>query len=190
MTALDAQFLQSKHSEGDDYETYLAKDQSRIESWRDIEKRLELSSTQQDVLNGFTRSMKVLCLSGTWCGDCVVQCPMIECLASACDQIDLRWLDRDEHDDLADQVKINAGLRVPTVVFCSEDFELIGSYGDRTLTRYRAIAAKQLGAACPLPGAHVPEDELNATMQDWLNEFERVQLLLRLSPRLRQKYGD
>jgi thiol-disulfide isomerase/thioredoxin len=190
MTTLDSAFLETKHSEGDDYETYLAKDPSRIESWRDIEKRLELSSTQEAVLNGFTRSMKVLCLSGTWCGDCVVQCPMIECLASACDQIDLRWLDRDEHDDLADQVKINAGLRVPTVVFCSEDFELIGSYGDRTLTRYRAIAAKQLGAACPLPGAHVPEDELNATMQDWLNEFERVQLLLRLSPRLRQKYGD
>jgi len=26
--------------------------------------------------------------------------------------------------------------------------------------------------------------------QDWLNEFERVQWLLRLSPRLRQKHGD
>ena len=26
--------------------------------------------------------------------------------------------------------------------------------------------------------------------QDWLNEFERVQWLLRLSPRLRQRHGD
>jgi len=190
MTTLNAQYLRTKHSEGDDYETYLSKDPSRSESWRDIEGRLEVSSAQQSVLDGFTRSMKVLCLSGTWCGDCVVQGPMIECLARACEAIDLRWLDRDEHDDLAEQVKINAGLRVPTVVFCSEDFELVGSYGDRTLTRYRAIAAKQLGASCPLPGAHVPEDELNATMQDWLDEFERVQLLLRLSPRLRQKHGD
>jgi len=33
-------------------------------------------------------------------------------------------------------------------------------------------------------------DELNATLQDWLNEFERVQLLLRLSTRLRQIHGD
>jgi hypothetical protein len=26
--------------------------------------------------------------------------------------------------------------------------------------------------------------------QDWLNEFERVQWILRLSPRLRQAHGD
>jgi len=33
---------------------------------------------------------------------------------------------------------------------------------------------------------------LNAkqTLQDWLDEVERIQLMLRLSTRLRQKYGD
>jgi hypothetical protein len=31
---------------------------------------------------------------------------------------------------------------------------------------------------------------LAAVTQDWLDEFERVQLLLRLSSRLRQKHGD
>jgi hypothetical protein len=36
----------------------------------------------------------------------------------------------------------------------------------------------------------VSDDELAATLQDWLNEFERVQLLLRLSGRLRQKHDD
>ena len=29
-----------------------------------------------------------------------------------------------------------------------------------------------------------------AVLQEWLNEFERVQWMLRLSPRLRQKHGD
>ena len=85
------------------------------------------------------------------------------------------------------RIDYNAGNRVPTLLFCAEDFELVSYLGDRTLTRYRSIAAQQLGAACPLPGAHVPEDELATTLNDWLNEFERVQLLLRLSPRLRQK---
>ena len=47
-----------------------------------------------------------------------------------------------------------------------------------------------MGAACQLPGAEVAGDELAATLQDWLDEFERVQLLLRGSPRLRQKHGD
>ena len=62
--------------------------------------------------------------------------------------------------------------------------------GDRTLTRYRSMAARNLGASCEIPGATVPEDEYGETLQDWLNEFERVHLLLRLSARLRQKHGD
>jgi hypothetical protein len=72
----------------------------------------------------------------------------------------------------------------------SEDFEFVSLLGDRTLSRYRAMAARSLGAACPLPGAPLPDDELAATLSEWVGEFERVQLLLRLSPRLRQKHGD
>jgi len=41
-----------------------------------------------------------------------------------------------------------------------------------------------------VPGAPVPDDELAACLQEWLNEFERVQLLLRLSTRLREMHGD
>jgi hypothetical protein len=40
-------------------------------------------------------------------------------------------------------------------------------------------------------GAVPPEESLlDATVQDWLDEFERVQLILRTSPRLRKKHGD
>jgi hypothetical protein len=120
----------------------------------------------------------------------VQQGPLIQRIADATDRIDLRWLDRDEHIDLAERLQINQGTRVPVVLFLAEDHELVSIYGDRTLTRYRAMAAKQLAAACPLPGAPVPDDELRGTLQDWLDEFERVQLLLRLSGRLRQKHGD
>lgn len=190
MPALNATFLADKHAAGDDYATYVGHDPSRAPQWEAIYDRLALTSEQHDLIAGFTRKMHVICLSGTWCGDCVAQGPMFERIAEANDLIDLKWLDRDEHADLAELVVINAGNRVPTLIFCAEDFELVSYLGDRTLTRYRAIAAKQLGAACQLPGAHVPEDELAATMQDWLNEFERVQLLLRLSPRLRQKHND
>ena len=54
----------------------------------------------------------------------------------------------------------------------------------------RALAAKQLGAACPLALVPPDRDELAATLQDWLDEFERIQLMLLLSARLRQKHGD
>ena len=59
-----------------------------------------------------------------------------------------------------------------------------------SIARYRAIAQRQLGAAC-ITGIVPPEqEEMSLTLQDWLDEIERVQLMLRLSPRLRQKHAD
>lgn len=174
-----------------EYAAYLATDPAKAENWRKIDREVDLTQQQRQLIEGFTRQMRVLAISGIWCGDCVVQGPLIQKIADANPQaIDLKWIDRDEHLDLAQQVAINAGLRVPMVIFMAEDYELVSVMGDRTLTRYRALAAKQLGASCPLPGAPVPQDELRATLQDWLDEFERVHLLLRLSARLRKRHGD
>jgi hypothetical protein len=132
-----------------------------------------------------------LIVSGVWCGDCVQQCPLLQRCAEAnpaC--IELRLLDRDQHRDLSDQVHLNGGSRVPVALFLSEDDELCGMLGDRTLHRYRALAAQQLGPSCPTGLMAPPPDELAATLRDWIDELERVQLMLRLSPRLRQKHND
>jgi thiol-disulfide isomerase/thioredoxin len=151
----------------------------------------KVTEPQASLLGGFGREMNALVISGIWCGDCVQQCPLMQRIAEANPgKIHLRFVDRDQHKELAEAVKLNAGHRVPTVLFMAEDLELCGIYGDRTLSRYRAIAMKQLGAACPIGIAAPDRDEMAATTQDWVNEFERVQLMLRLSARLRQKHGD
>ena len=187
---LESKTLRELHARGADFDDYLATDPVRAEDWRRIHEGITLDEHQKRLVAGFTRSMPVLVCSGIWCGDCVQQGPLLERIAAATDLIDLRWLDRDEHPDFAAALRINGGDRVPVVVFMSEDFEPVSVLGDRTLTRYRAIAARNLGPSCPLPGAPVPDDELAGTLQDWLDEFERVQLLLRISPRLRQRHGD
>lgn len=187
---MDATYLKTKFDAALAWSDYLATDSAKAGNWQKIYDQVQLSDEQRRLIEGFVREMKVLCVSGIWCGDCAQQGPLIERIAEANSCVDLRWVDRDEHPDLADQIKINAGLRVPNVIFMAEDFEPVSIFGDRTLNRYRAMATKQLGPACPLPGAPVPDRELHATLQDWLDEFERVHLLLRLSGRLRQKHGD
>ncbi|MBI1337542.1 MAG: thiol reductase thioredoxin [Phycisphaera sp.] len=185
-------FLKAKHDEGLAYPAYLATGtDAQRENWTRVYGQAKLTDAQRSLVSSFTRKINVIGLSGIWCGDCVQQCPLIQRIAEANPRaIDLRWLDRDEHEDLQAHVTINAGKRVPVLVFCAEDFELVSWFGDRTLNRYRAIARKQLGGACPLPGAHFDEDEMHATLHDWLDEFERVHLLLRTSARLRQRHGD
>ncbi len=188
---MQADYLKQKHEAGLSYSDYVATgDANKQQDWQAIYDQADLTGDQQALLGSFTRKMNVIGLSGTWCGDCVQQGPLIEKIAEGSDLIDLRWLDRDTHMDLQEQLRINAGNRVPVLVFCAEDYEPVGWFGDRVLSRYRAMAAKNLGGACPLPGAPVPDDEVRATLSDWLDEFERVQLLLRLSGRLRQKHGD
>jgi hypothetical protein len=75
-------------------------------------------------------------------------------------------------------------------VFLSEDAQQVGWYGDRTLSKYRQLARDQLGPSCPTGIGAPDRDLLVAVTQDWLDEFERVQLLLRLSSRLRELHGD
>lgn len=188
---LDADFFRAHFEAAHQWEDYLASGkESQRENWLTIYNQVSLAPAQEKLLNSFTRTMNLVCLSGIWCGDCVQQGPLIQNIADACAKINLRWLDRDEHPELANEFMINAGSRVPVLLFLAEDFEFVAAYGDRTLTRYRAMAEAQLGPSCPLPGAPVPTDQLTATMNDWLNEIERVQLLLRLSTRLRKAHND
>ncbi|RMH29535.1 MAG: thiol reductase thioredoxin [Planctomycetota bacterium] len=189
---LDADFLTQTFDAALPYAEYVATGTPDQQSaWADIYAQADLTDDQRKVIGGFTREMNILVSSGVWCGDCVQQCPLIQRIAEANpDRVHLRFVDRDEHADFAERIKICGGTRVPMAVLTAEDFEFCALAGDRTLTRYRAMAERQLGPACPLPGAPVPTEELRATLADWLNEIERVQLLLRLSTRLRQKHGD
>jgi|TARA_B100001964_G_C14102491_1_gene540000 hypothetical protein len=182
--------LQYWHERGSTYEEYLASASNWAEPWRKVGDQVQLTEAQKGILSNFVRKMNVLVISGVWCGDCSAQGPMLAAIAEASPAIDLHWLDRDEAIELSEQTKINAGNRVPIVIFMAEDYEFVSMFGDRTLSRYRSIAKKQIGSACDIPGIAIPQDEFNATLQEWLNEFERVQLLLRLSTRLRQKHGD
>lgn len=155
-----------------------------------VHDRVVLDADQQRVLAGFVRRMPVLVLAGAWCGDCVNQCPIFARFAEFSPTIDLRFLDRDARPSIAAHLKVCGGQRVPVVAFFSEDFAPLLFYGDRTLSAYRAAAAASLGDSCPTGIVPPAGEALAAVASDWLREFERVHLMLRLSARLRQVHGD
>ncbi|MGH2371869.1 MAG: thioredoxin family protein [bacterium] len=160
------------------------------ERWQRIYDEVSLSDAQRALLASFTRQMHLLCVAGAWCGDCVLQCPIFERIREASPTIEVRFMDRDAHPDVQDALVMNAGRRVPVVVFLSEDFEECGRYGERTISMYRKMAADRLGPACPTGIVPPGENYTDAVTADWMDEIERVQLLLRLSPRLRKQHDD
>ncbi len=158
--------------------------------WDAVHERVRLSPAQRGLLEGFRRTMHLLVLAAGWCGDCAQQVPILEHLARASAAVRLRVLERDLHPELRDRLTINGGQRVPVVVFLSEDWQQCSVYGDRVLAFYRQMAADALGPACPL--GVVPPDAalLSEATAQWLAEIERIQLMLRLTGRLRQLHQD
>ena len=158
--------------------------------WRNALTETQITDDQRRLLGRFTREMKVLVLAGAWCGDCISQCPAFERFAEAAPVIKVRYLDRDDHADAQEELKINGGARVPVAVFFSEDGFEVSRYGERTLARYRQMVEQLVGESCAT-GIVRGSDPIQArAVQEWLNEFERAQWMLRLSPRLRGKHGD
>jgi hypothetical protein len=174
------------------YEEFLAKygTPQHRERWRSVYDRVRLTGAQGTLLGGFTRQMHLLCVAGAWCGDCVRDGSVLQRIAEGSPRVALRFLDRDANPDLAAVLAINDGLRIPMVVLLSEDYFECARYGERTLATYRKMAAEKLGPACPTGIVPPGDDYLAVVTQEWMDEVERVQLLLRLSPRLRAKHND
>ena len=116
--------------------------------------------------------------------------PIFEAFAAAAPVIVTRYLDRDEHADVQAALKINGGNRVPVRGV------LLGRWPrGRPLRRADARAVPALtgqntGEVCGSGIVNGDDPVQVQVIQDWLNEFERVQWILRLSPRLRKLHGD
>lgn len=184
--------LASKFEQGLPYADFVAlgEPDGHHRQWHERYERLALDAAQRTLVAAFTRPINVLCLTGTWCGDCALQGAAMQRIVEANpDILKLRFVLRaDEHADLIVPNQINGGFRVPVSWFMAEDLEPVSRFGDRTLSRYRAMARRALGDSAVL--APPPADPVRAVLQEVLDEFERVHLLLRLSARLREKHGD
>ena len=188
----DAEFLKEHFDQGlpmEPFVSMLPMDQQA--NWSQRYSQLELDEEQQTILDSFTRDMKILSITGPWCGDCALQGAALGRIAQASNGlIDLRFVERSE--DTAELVvasMVNAGTRVPVTWLLAEDGAPAARFGDRTLSRYRSMARKALGPDSNVH-AEAPADPVRTVLQEVLDEVERVQWLLRLSTRLRQRHGD
>lgn len=191
---LDAETLRRKFDQGLTFEELVAAGEplGHRPQWDERHTRVALDGEQSALVGSFTREMNVLCLTGTWCGDCALQGASMARIAEGNpSRVRLHFLPkREEHADLITRAPINAGFRVPLTWFMAEDFEPIHFFGDRTLSRYRSIARKQLPPGQANVLAAPPADPVREVLHEMLGMFERAQLLLRLSTRLRALHGD
>lgn len=186
-----SEFFRSYFNKGAPYAAYVATgtpEQQR--RWQQYEEALKLTEPQHKLLTQCSRQVNVLVMSGIWCGDCARQCPLFPKISAANPKFSFRFLDNKEHPELQDELRIQGGTRVPVVVALSEDFFEIARFGDRTLSAYRRKARNELGPACPVGLIIEDAEALETEVSEWMQFFERVHLVARLSPFLRQRHRD
>ena len=185
------EFFKSYFAKALAYQDYVATgEQVHQDRWNEHYQAVQLAPDQLELVKSFTRKLNILFMSGTWCGDCVRQGPIVARIAQASDLIDLRFIDNKEYPALADELRINGASKVPVAVFVSEDFFELGRFGDRHLAIYRSKLATELGPACSTGIAVPQESVLQQDLRDWLDLIERNHAMLRLAPLLRQRYDD
>jgi thiol-disulfide isomerase/thioredoxin len=158
--------------------------------WQAATAQTALTDEQRKLLGTFTRHTNVLVLAGAWCGDCSAQCPIFERIAEVAPRVVVRYIDRDDRADAQAALQVNGGNRVPVAVFFSEDGHEVARYGERTLARYRQLVSLLTGEGCATGFVKGTDPVQRAVAQEWVDQFERVQWILRLSPRLRRLHGD
>lgn len=173
------------------YDEYLKTGEEKHQiRWLDFSQRISLSKEDCHLLETFRRKINVLFLSGIWCGDCVRQGPMLRAIELACPAIKVRFIDNRAYPELQQELRINGAEKVPVIVSLSEDFFELSRFGDRHLSVYRRKAKRDLGPACETGIVPPPEEEVSTELHEWVDYFERIELMLRLSPLLRERYGD
>jgi thiol-disulfide isomerase/thioredoxin len=174
-----------------DYDSFVKESNPKFtQRWIDSAERApDLTEEQLERLGGYDRELKVLMYGGIWCGDCARTGPMLKKIADACGEgVSLRVVDRAASEELQDELRILGALRVPVVVFLSEDHWEVGRFGDRMLSVYRAKAAREVGR--PFKAGILTPSALAAETAEWVDVFERMLIMLRLSPPLRRRHGD
>ena len=118
------------------------------------------------------------------------QGPIFNAIEEESELCNFKFIDNRENPELLEELKINGAQKVPVIVCLSEDFFELSRFGDRHLSVYRNKVEKELGAACD-PGILLPEKfDLELEISEWVDYFERLQLMLRLAPALRERYKD
>lgn len=159
---------------------------SDLARWDQFRAAVQLTESQTAILKSFTRRIDILFLGGAWCGDCAFHCPILEKFAEIAPVLNVRYLDRDVHAEVQKELQINGGNRVPVAVFFSEDGFECSRYGEKTLSEYRRTVRNLLPEGTLPPAG----DRMTDAIGEWMTVVERVQWMLRLSPRLRRLHGD
>jgi len=110
----------------------------------------ELEPHVEALLGALPRPVYVVAIAEAWCGDVRRHVPVLQRLARAAPNLEVRYIAREQHKDVLVRFLTNGGEAIPKFVFLSDQFVECGNWGPMP-SADRALIAR--GKACGDVGA-------------------------------------
>jgi thiol-disulfide isomerase/thioredoxin len=110
----------------------------------------ELEPHIEALLGALPRPVYVVAIAEDWCGDVRRHVPVLQRLARAAPNLEVRYITREQHKDVFVRFLTNGGEAIPKFIFLSAQFVECGNWGPMP-TVERALIAR--GKACGDVGA-------------------------------------
>lgn len=125
-------------------------------------KTVELGNEVRTALRSAGRKMIWLILTEGWCGDAAQNIPVIEKIAAASENLETRYLLRDENLELMDEFLTEAARAIPKLIALDADtIEVLGSWGARPLEAQKLFEQ--------LRGEGISKPQIMEELQRWYN---------------------
>lgn len=95
------------------------------------EKKFQLEAAERERLQTLKAPQRWLVLNESWCGDAAHTLPVMEKIAEATEQIELKVLWRDENLELMDRFLSHGTRGIPKLLVFNEQGTLLGEWGSR-----------------------------------------------------------
>lgn len=129
---------------------------------RRLNKTAQLSEQTLDTLAHLDRSITLVFITETWCGDAIQLAPFVARMTEASPKLDARFMWRDQAPHLIEEFLTNGGKSIPKVIALDEDGEVLFTWGPRPAPLqeiYDAWRAEE--------GPKPPYSEFSAELQKW-----------------------
>ncbi|PAU93573.1 thioredoxin family protein [Aliifodinibius salipaludis] len=114
----------------------------RMSRW---DKRAELTDSLVDELDNLDQKWMWLVVTEAWCGDAAQNIPGLVKIAEETENIDIRFILRDQNLDIMDEYLTNGGRSIPKLICLdSKTLEEVGTWGPRPeLAQQKAMKWKE-----------------------------------------------
>lgn len=131
-----------------------------IQRMRRLDKTIEIDRELINQLKSIPCPVNWLLITEAWCGDAAQNVPILNKMAEASPNINLKLILRDENLEIMDQYLTNGGRAIPKLIILDSEMKEIGTWGPRPwIVQEMVMENKRTGA--------LPYSEFGKVVQKW-----------------------